>query len=100
MISMSSVEENEVLEYKFPMSEIITDFFDKIKSLTKGFGSLEYEFSGFREADVKKLVIYIMDEAVDSLSFMVRSDRAFDLGKKICLKLRDKINPELFVVTI
>lgn len=54
----------------------------------------------FREADVKKLVIYIMDEPIDSLSFMVRSDRAFDVGKNICIKLKEKINPELFIVTI
>jgi GTP-binding protein LepA len=54
----------------------------------------------FREAAVKKLVIYIMDEPIDALSFMVREDRAFEIGKSICIKLKDKINPELFVVSI
>ena len=82
------------------MSEIITDFFDKIKTLTRGYGSLEYDFVGYREADIKKLVIYIMDEPIDALSFMVRQDRSYEIGKSICLKLKDKINPELFVVSI
>lgn len=46
LLSSSSVDDNEIMKYRFPMSEIITDFFDKIKSLTKGYGSLEYEFTG------------------------------------------------------
>ena len=109
MIDNISIEENEIMKYVFPMSEIITDFFDIIKSLTRGYGSLEYEFIGYyiininnryRAADVKKLVIHIMDEPVDSLSFMVRSERAFEIGKSICKKLKEKIDPELFVVSI
>jgi len=59
MITSSSLDGNEILNYRFPMSEVITNFFDKIKSLTKGYGSLEYYFTGFRKADIEKLVIYI-----------------------------------------
>ena len=60
----------------------------------------KYLFIRFRRAEVEKLVVYIMDEPIDALSFMVRSGRAFDIGKNICIKLKDKIPPELFVVTI
>jgi GTP-binding protein LepA len=100
VVSQSSLDGQEIMTYTFPMSEIITDFFDMIKSLTKGYGSLEYHFVGFRRAEVEKLVIYIMDEPVDALSFMVRAERAFQIGKQICVKLKDKIPPELFVVAI
>lgn len=62
-----------------------------MKSLTRGYGSLEYDFTGYREAKVKKLVIHLMDDPIDALSFMVHEDRAFEIGKRICLKLKDNL---------
>ncbi|EAS02961.2 translation factor GUF1 (macronuclear) [Tetrahymena thermophila SB210] len=88
------------LKYTFPLSEIITDFFDKLKSATQGYASLDYYHSGFREAKIKKLVILLMGEPVDSLSFMVHERRAHDFGKNICKKLKEKLPGQQFTVAI
>ena len=89
-----------MLKFEFPLSEIIVDFFDKIKSMTKGYGTLDYEFTGFKKSEVVKLVIHIMNDPVDTLSFMVHKDKAQEFGKSICKKLKERIPPELFVISI
>jgi len=71
------------------MSEIISDFFDVLKSTTKGLGSMDFEFLEYRESDIQKMVIMIMGEPIDALSFMVHKDQAETFGKKICQKLRE-----------
>lgn len=73
------------------MSEVITDFFDKIKSMTKGYGSLDFEFKGYRPAKIKKMTIMLMGDPVDALSFMVHESKAHDFGKLMCKRLKEKI---------
>lgn len=98
---INSLDENKhIIKCEMPLSEIITDFFDKIKSLSRGYASLEYEFKRYQKAKIKKLTILIMGEPVDALSFMVHQDRAFAVGKKLCQKLKEKIPRQLFMVTI
>lgn len=89
-----------LLTYDFPMSEIITDFVDLIKTNSRGYASINYEFLDYRPADIKKVTIFITNEPVDALSFLVREDRAFSLGKKLCGKLQKLIPRQLFVVKI
>ena len=71
-----------------PLAEIIVDFVDKIKSITHGYGSFEYEHSGFKKADIVKLVIHIMNDPIDALTFLVHNKKAYDFGKNICSKLK------------
>jgi GTP-binding protein LepA len=85
-----------LLEYEFPMSEVITNFIDEIKSSTKGYGSLDYNLKDYRPSPIVKLVIYITDEPVDAMSFLVHKSKAYDLGKKICQNLREFIPSQLF----
>ena len=98
---ISSFDANKhLIKCEMPMAEIITDFFDIIKSLSRGYASLEYEFKKFQKANIKKLTILVMGEPVDALSFMIHQDKAFEFGKKLCQKLKDKIPRQLFMVTI
>ena len=100
-IQMVSIDENKyLLRYLFPLSEVIQDFFDKIKSLTRGYGSFDFEFKKYQKANVKKLVILLMSDPVDSLSFMVHEDRAYEFGKTLCKKLKENIPMQLFPVII
>ena len=80
-----------VLKVRMPLSEIITDFMDSIKSMTQGYGSFEYDLDGFEKADIEKMVIHLMGDPIDALSFMVHKTRAFNFGKQICKKLKEEI---------
>lgn len=64
------------------------DFVDNIKSMTHGYGSFDYEFAGFREANIVKVVIHLMNDPVDALTFLVHEKQAYSFGKKICEKLK------------
>jgi translation elongation factor EF-4 len=89
-VSETLVEEKKyILKFDLPLAEIIIDFVDKIKSITHGYGSFEYEHNGFRKADIVKMVIHIMNDPVDALTFLVHNKKAFDFGKSICSKLKD-----------
>ena len=68
--------------------------------MTQGYGSLEYEFVGFKKAKVVKMIIHIMDDPIDALSFLIADERAFELGKEVCKKLKESIPSHLFVVSI
>ena len=68
--------------------------------MTRGFGSVDYDIDGYQKAKIVKLIICIMGSPVDALCFMVHKDRAFDLGKKICKKLKEQIPSQLFVINI
>ncbi|MFA6541390.1 MAG: translation elongation factor 4 [Bacteroidota bacterium] len=88
------------ISYEFPLSEIIFDFYDKLKSLTRGYASLDYEYLDYRESDLVKLDIMLNGEAVDALSTIVHHDKSYDMGKKLCSKLKELIPRQMFEVAI
>ncbi len=88
------------LSYEFPLSEIIFDFYDKLKSLTRGYASLDYEYLDYRESDLVKLDILLNTEQVDALSTIVHREKSFETGKKLCVKLKELIPRQMFEVAI
>jgi len=100
-IDMKYLDENRVtLIYEMPLNEIIYDFFDNLKSKTKEYASLDYEFKEYRKSSLVKLDIYINGEIVDALSFIVHQDSAYDRGKKMVEKLKTVIPRKLFKIPI
>ena len=88
------------LEYDIPLSEVITDFYDQLKSRSKGYASLDYEFCDYRKGDLVKLDIMLAGEVVDALSAIVHKDNAFYVGQKLTTKLKDIIPKQMFEVAI
>lgn len=98
---MSYIETTRaMLHYELPLNEIIYDFFDALKSRTKGYASFDYELIGYKESQLVKLDVLINKELVDALSFIVHSDMAYDRGKKIVEKLKEEIPRHLFEIPI
>jgi GTP-binding protein LepA len=89
-----------VLEYEMPLSEIIFDFFDRLKSATRGYASLDYEFVEFRKADLVKLDILLHSDVVDALSVIVHRDAAYNKGKALVAKLQKVIPRQQFEVAV
>jgi GTP-binding protein LepA len=89
-----------LLTYRFPLNEIITDFNDKLKSITRGYGSFDYEFDGYEESDIIKLEIRVNEEPVDAFSCLVHRTKAENKGRVICEKLKEVIPMQLFRVPI
>lgn len=89
-----------LLTYRFPLNEIITDFHDKLKSVTKGYGSFDYEFDSYEEGDIIKLEIRVNEEPVDAFSCLVHRTKAEGKGRAICEKLVEVIPMQLFKVPI
>ncbi|MDR2337872.1 MAG: translation elongation factor 4 [Deltaproteobacteria bacterium] len=88
------------LVYEFPLNEIVIDFYDKLKSATKGYASFDYEMSGYQEGDLVKLDIKINGEPVDALSVIIHKVNAFTQGQKLTAKMKDLIEPHLFEIAI
>ncbi len=88
------------LEYEIPLSEIIVDFFDLLKSKTKGYGSLDYKLTGYKESDIVKLDIKLAGETVDAFSFMIHRDKAYNRGRELAKRLKELIPRQLFEVAI
>lgn len=95
---LDSVRAN--LQYEFPLSEIIFDFYDRLKTLSKGYASFDYDILDFRKSDLSRLDILINGEPVDALSMIVHRDKAYEWGRKLTLKLRELIPRQLFEVAI
>lgn len=88
------------LEFEFPLSEIIFDFYDKLKSTTRGYASFDYEYIGYRESELVKLDILLNGDPVDALSIIVHKSKSYDWGRKVCSKLKELIPKQMFEVTI
>ena len=100
-ISMEYIEENRaVLKYELPLNEIIYDFFDALKSRSRGYASLDYDLKGYVPSTLCKLDILINKEQVDALSFIVHSSSAYERGRKMCEKLKEEIPRHLFEIPI
>ena len=100
-VSMEYMEETRaLLKYELPLNEIIYDFFDVLKSRSRGYASFDYEMKEYRQSKLVKLDILINKEEVDALSFIVHADGAYERGRKMCEKLKDEIPRHLFEIPI
>ena len=98
---MEYIEETRaVLRYHLPLNEIIYDFFDALKSRSRGYASFDYEMDGYVQSELVKLDILINKEEVDALSFIVHADTAYERGRKMCEKLKEEIPRQLFEIPI
>ncbi len=98
---MDYIEETRaVLRYRLPLNEIIYDFFDALKSRSRGYASFDYELAGYERSELVKLDILINKEEVDALSFIVHADTAYERGRKMCEKLKEEIPRQLFEIPI
>ena len=100
-LGMEYIEENRaVLKYDLPLNEIIYDFFDALKSRSRGYASFDYELKGYMRSELVKLDILVNKETVDAVSFIVFADSAYERGRKMCEKLKDEIPRQLFEIPI
>jgi len=99
--TMEQLDQTRVIrKYDLPLWEIIVDFYDKLKSSTKGFATMNYEFKWYEQADLIKLNVLINDEQVEALTRIVHKDKAYHFGKKLCEKLKELIPKHLFTIPI
>ncbi len=96
----SEVERRIILHYKMPLASILTDFYDKLKSVSSGYASLNYEFVGYQVADVIRLDILVAEEPVEALATLVYRDEAFRVGKRVVETLKESLPKQWFVVKL
>lgn len=100
-LGMDYMEETRaLLKYDLPLNEIIYDFFDALKSRSKGYASFDYEMKGYTRSELVKLDILVNKEEVDALSFIVHADTAYERGRRMCEKLKEEIHRQLFEIPI
>jgi len=88
------------MSWELPLAEVVFDFYDKLKSTSRGYASLDYEFNDYKPGDLVKLDILINGDQVDALSSIVHRSKAYEWGKKLCTKLKDLIPRQMFEVAI
>src|SRR5438105_9801897 len=89
-----------IIVYEMPLAEVIYDFYDKLKSATRGYGTMDYDFIGFREGDLVKLDVLVNADRVDALSVIVHRDKAESRGRKLLVRLKDEIDKHLFEIPL
>jgi len=99
-LGMEYMENRALIKYELPLNEIIYDFFDALKSRSKGYASFDYDLKGYEETKLVKLDILINREEVDALSFIVHADSAYERGRRMCERLKDEIPRHLFEIPI
>jgi GTP-binding protein LepA len=100
-LDMTYLDKSRVeMHYDMPLNEIIFDFFDCLKSRTRGYASLDYEVTGYRESNLVKLDIMLNGDIVDALSFILHADKAYNRARKICEKLKENIPRQLFEIPV
>ncbi|HBH24703.1 MAG TPA: elongation factor 4 [Cytophagales bacterium] len=101
IVNQSYLTQDRVeLVFDLPLSEIVFDFFDKLKTISRGYASLDYELNGFRQSTMVKLDIMLNGEKVDALSAIVHRDKAYEWGKRLCEKLRELLPRQMFEIAI
>jgi GTP-binding protein LepA len=93
-------EERVKLEYDLPLNEIVLDFYDKLKTVSRGYATLDYEHAGYRESQIVKMEIMLNGTPVDALSVLVHKDKAYDWGRSVAKKLKELIPRQMFQVAI
>ncbi len=89
-----------IMRYEFPLSEIVSDFFDRLKSVSSGYASFDYEFKGYRKSELTKLDILVNGDPVDSLSIILHRDKAYSRGRQLCEKLKEVVPRQQYAVAI
>ena len=98
---MNFIDQSRVeIHFEFPLAEIILDFFDKLKSISRGYASLDYEMLGYRRSNLVKLDMLINGDPIDAFSVIIHTDKAYDWGRKIADKLKELIPRQMFEVAI
>jgi GTP-binding protein LepA len=93
-------ESRVLLSYELPLAEIVVDFYDQLKSRTRGYASFDYDFAGFREGQLARVDVLVAGEQVDALSLIVHRDAAYDRGKQLVERLKEEIPRQLFDIPI
>jgi len=100
-LDMTYLDQSRVeMHYDMPLNEIIFDFFDCLKSRTRGYASLDYEITGYRKSDLVKLDILLNGDVIDALSFILHTEKAYSRARKICEKLKENIPRQLFEIPV
>jgi hypothetical protein len=87
-------------DFEFPLGEIVLDFYDRLKSISRGYASLDYEMAGYRASDLVKLDMLINGDQIDAFSVIIHQDKAYEWGRKVAEKLKELIPRQLFAVAI
>jgi GTP-binding protein LepA len=93
-------DEYAKVTYELPLSELVTDFFDRLKSLTQGYASLDYEITDYKKSDIKILSFLLNNDVIDALSILVHTSNADTFARKFCVRLKNNIPPQLFLIPV